>query len=151
MLTMSDNLAQVRAVLDPLLRTGDVWLLLDSLSENVAFRVTTLDGISGTEEGGGKAAIRRYFERLGDLVTFWEVTSASSGERVVVEVEESFTIQPAGLAGGTEFTLVFDLEDGVIIGLSIGEGGPEARRTSGRRGEWLGSWRSTRRTRLSEG
>src|SRR5262249_43138186 len=86
----------------------------------------TPDGISATEEGGGKAAIRRYFERLGDLVTFWQVTRASNGDRVAVEVEESFTIHPAGLAGRSEITLLFDLQDGLITGLSVGEGGPRA-------------------------
>jgi ketosteroid isomerase-like protein len=151
MLTMNDNLSQVRAALDPLLRAGDLWPLLESMADDVTFRVATADGISATEEGGGKAAIRRYFERLGDLVTFWQVTRASNGARVVVEVEESFTIQPAGLAGGSELTLVFDLQDGVITGLSIGEGGPEPRRTSGRQGEWLGSWRSARRSPLCGG
>jgi ketosteroid isomerase-like protein len=151
MLTMNDNLSQVRAALDPLLRAGDLWPLLESMADDVTFRVATADGISATEEGGGKAAIRRYFERLGDLVTFWQVTRASNGARVVLEVEESFTIQPAGLAGGSELTLVFDLQDGVITGLSIGEGGPEPRRTSGRQGEWLGSWRSARRSPLCGG
>jgi ketosteroid isomerase-like protein len=151
MLTMNDNLSQVRAALDPLLRAGDLWPLLESMAEDVTFRVATADGISATEEGGGKAAIRRYFERLGDLVTFWQVTRASNGARVVVEVEESFTIQPAGLEGGSELTLVFDLQEGVITALSIGEGGPEPRRTSGRQGEWLGSWRSARRSPLCGG
>src|SRR5262245_53632600 len=140
MLTMNDNLAQVRAVLDPLLREGDLSPLLDSMTEDVAFRVATPDGISATEEGRGKAAIRRYFERLGDLVTFWQVTRASNGDRVAVEVEESFTIHPAGLAGRSEITLLFDLQDGLITGLSVGEGGPEPRRTPRRQGEWLGSW-----------
>jgi ketosteroid isomerase-like protein len=151
MLTMNDNLSQVRAALDPLLRAGDLWPLLESMADHVTFRVATADGISATEEGGGKAAIRRYFERLGDLVTFWQVTRASNGARVVVEVEESFTIQPAGLEGGSELTLVFDLQEGVITALSIGEGGPEPRRTSGRQGEWLGSWRSARRSPLCGG
>ena len=151
MLTMNDNLAQVRAVLDPLLREGELSRLLESMSEDVAFRVATPDGISATEDGGGKAAIRRYFERMGDLVTFWQVTRASNGDRVVVEIEESFTIHPAGLAGHSEITLVFDLQDGLITGLSIGEGSPGPRGTPGRRGEWLGSWRSARRSRLCGG
>jgi hypothetical protein len=76
---------------------------------------------SGPDEATSKAAVLDYFEPLGDLITFWRARYSWRGARVVVLAEESFTIQPAGLAVRSELELIFDLRDGLITRLSIVE------------------------------
>src|SRR5262249_55577265 len=125
MLATTDNSALIRAVLESLVQRGNPRPLLEILADDVVFRMTVPDGIAATEQGGGKRAIRHYFRDLGALITFWRVGQVRGGARVVAEIEESFTIEPGGLAGHSELTLVFDLRDSLITGLSIGEAAAE--------------------------
>jgi ketosteroid isomerase-like protein len=119
MRVMTDNLALVKGIVDRMLLSGDLRPLLDGLAEDVALRVGPSDG--GEHQAAGKAAVLDYFEPLGDLITFWRVRYSWRGARVVVLAEESFTIQPAGLAARSELALIFDVRDGLITRLAIEE------------------------------
>jgi len=119
---MTDNLALVKGIVDRVLRSGDLGPLLDGLTDDVVFRVSTSD--DAEDEATGKAAVLEYLEPLGDLITFWSVRYSGRGARVVVHAEESFIIQPAGLAARSELALLFDLHNGLITRLSIVENPP---------------------------
>lgn len=119
MRVMTDNLALIKGIVDRMLMSGDLRPLLDGLDEAFVLSVATPDG--GPDEATGKAAVVDYFEPLGDLITFWRARYSWRGARVVVLAEESFTIQPAGLAVRSEVALIFDLHDGLITRLSIVE------------------------------
>jgi ketosteroid isomerase-like protein len=116
-----DNLALVKGILDRMLPSGDLRPLLDGLAEDVVFTVTTPDDGPGAYLGAGKAAVLDYFENLAYLFDFWRVTYSSSGARVLVRGEESFTLQPSGLEAHGEFALVFDLRGGLITRLLVVE------------------------------
>src|SRR4051812_25377980 len=96
MLAAVDNLTLVKGILDGILQTGDLEGLLDGLAQDVVLTVATPDGTE-THHDGGKAAVLDYFENLVEWFAFWRVTYASSGPRVLVRGEESFTLQPSGL------------------------------------------------------
>jgi ketosteroid isomerase-like protein len=121
MLAAVDNLALVKGILDRMLPSGDLRPLLDGLADDVAFTVATPDDGPGTYLAAGKAAVLDYFANLGDLVAFWRVTYSSSDARVLVRGEESFILQPSGLAAHSEFALLFDLRDGLITRLLVAE------------------------------
>ena len=138
MLVATDNLALVKGILERMLASGDIQPLLDGLAEDVRFTVATPHGSSDQYQGTGKAAVLDYFGALGDLVTFWRVQYSWGGGRVVVRVEESFTIEPGGLAAGSELALLFELGDGWITRLLVVEdppsgGGSEEWRREGAR------------------
>jgi ketosteroid isomerase-like protein len=119
-----DNLALVKGILDHMLSSGDLRPLLDGLADDVVFTVATPDDGPDTYQGAGKAAVLDYFVNLGDLIAFWRVTYSSSGARVLVRGEESFTLQPGGLEAHSEFALLFDLRDGLITRLLVVEDPP---------------------------
>ena len=119
MRVMTDNLALVKGIVDRMLMSGDLRPLLDGLAEDVVLQVGPSDG--GEHQAEGKAAVLDYFEPLGELITFWRVRYSWRGARVVVLAEESFTIQPAGLAARSELALIFDVRDGLITRLAIEE------------------------------
>jgi ketosteroid isomerase-like protein len=126
MLVVTDNLALVKGILDRMLASGDVQPLLDGLSEDVVFTVAAPHGSPEPYQGAGKAAVREYFAALGDLVTFWRVRYSWGDARVVVRVEETFTIEPGGLAGASELAVLFELHDGLITRLLVVEDPPVA-------------------------
>jgi ketosteroid isomerase-like protein len=115
----TDNLDLVKGILEPILSSGDIRPLLDRLADDVVIRAGAPEGGPDTYEGTGKSAVLDYFESLGELVTFWRVKYAWSGTQVVVHCEESFTVQPIGLAAHSEFALLFDVEDGLITRLLV--------------------------------
>jgi ketosteroid isomerase-like protein len=117
----ANNLALVKGILDRMLPSGDLRPLLDGLADDVVFTVATTDDGTGTYQGAGKAAVLDYFAHVGDLFAFWRVTYSSSGARVVVRGEESFTLQPSGLEAHGEFALLFDLREGLITRLLVVE------------------------------
>jgi ketosteroid isomerase-like protein len=116
-----DNLALVKGILDRMLPSGDLGPLLDGLADDIVFTVATSDDGPGTYLGAGKSVVLDYFENLVYLFAFWRVTYSSSGARVLVRGEESFTLQPSGLEAHGEFTLLFDLRDGLITRLLVVE------------------------------
>jgi len=123
---VSDNVAFIRRLLDPMLETGDVRLLLDHVPANVRFAVRAPGRVT-TLRSTGTADIARYFESLGDLLRFWQATYASSDAGVVAHIEESYVLQPAGCAVRSELALVFELSNGVITGLLVVEDAAAAR------------------------
>jgi len=122
MLSTIDNLALVKEMLDRVLTTGRVRPLLEGLAEDVAFTVTAPD--AKPREATGKAAVREYFQTVGDLVTFWRVKYSRNGERVAVLAEESFTIEPGGLEAESHVALLFELRNGLIVRLLVVESPP---------------------------
>ena len=124
MLVATDNLALVKGILDRMLASGDIQPLLDGLAEDVTFTVAPPHRSPDPYQGTGKAAVLDYFVALGDLVTFWRVRYSWGGARVVVRVEESFTIEPGGLAAHSELALLFELRDGLITRLLVVEDPP---------------------------
>jgi ketosteroid isomerase-like protein len=130
MLVATDNLALVKGILDRMLASGDIQPLLDGLADDVMFTVPTPQGSPDPYQGTGKAAVLDYFVTLGDLVTFWRVQYSWGGARVLVRVEESFTIEPGGLAAHSEVALVFELRDGLITRLLVVEDPPVSGGTS---------------------
>ncbi len=125
MQTAVDNMALVKGILDRMLPSGDIRPLLDGLADDVVFAVAAPSGGPDTHEGTGKAAVLDYFVTLGDLVTFWQVKYSWNDARVIVQVEESFTVQPGGLASHSECTLLFDVHDGLITRLLVVEESPD--------------------------
>ena len=113
------NLALVKGILDRMVRSRDFRPLLDALTDDVVFTLSTPDG--GYDVDHGKAPVSDYLEPLGELVTFWRVRYYWSGARVVVLAEERFTIQPGGLAAHSRFDLLFDFRDGRITRFGIVE------------------------------
>jgi ketosteroid isomerase-like protein len=126
MLVATDNLALVKGILDRLLASGDIQPLLDGLADDVMFTVAPPHGSPDPYQGTGKAAVLDYFVALGDLVTFWRVRYSWGGARVVVRVEESFTLEPGGLAAHSELALLIELRDGLITRLLVVEDPPVA-------------------------
>jgi ketosteroid isomerase-like protein len=126
MLEVTDNLALVRSILDRMLASGDIQPLMDGLSEDVVFTVAAPHGGHEPSQGAGKTAVLDYFAALGDLVTFWRVQYSWGDARVVVRVEESFTIEPGGLAAACELAVLFELRDGLITRLLVVEDPPAA-------------------------
>jgi ketosteroid isomerase-like protein len=122
----TDNLAVVRDILDRMLPAADLQPLLRHLADDVVFTVAGPDGGLSADDGDGKAAVAQYFGTLGDLVTFWHVKHAWSGGRVVVLIDERFTVHPIGLAAQSELALIFDVQDGMITRLLIVEDLPAA-------------------------
>jgi hypothetical protein len=118
----ADNLALVKGILEPLIQSADLRPLLDGLADDVDFRVAAAD--RHLDRSTGKAAVLDYFEPLGDLVTFWRASYSMSGDRVVVVADESFIIQPFGLAARSELSLVFDLRDRLVTRLLVVENTP---------------------------
>jgi ketosteroid isomerase-like protein len=116
-----DNLALVKGILDRMLPSGDLGPLLDGLADDIVFTVATSDDGPGTYLSAGKPVVLDYFENLVYLFAFWRVTYSSSGARVLVRGEESFTLQPSGLEAHGEFALLFDLRDGLITRLLVVE------------------------------
>ena len=125
MLVVTDNLALVRSILDRMLASGDIQPLMDGLSEDVVFTVAAPHGSLEPSQGAGKAAVLDYFAALGDLVTFWRVQYSWGDARVVVRIEESFTIEPGGLAAASELAVLFELRDGLITRLFVVEDPPD--------------------------
>jgi ketosteroid isomerase-like protein len=119
MLSTIDNLALVKEMLDRVLTTGEVRPLLEGLADDVAFTVTAPD--AKPRDATGKAAVREYFQTVGDLVTFWRVKYSRNGERVAVLAEESFTIEPGGLEAESHVALLFELRNGLIVRLLVVE------------------------------
>src|SRR4051812_27291380 len=116
----ADNLALVKGILDRILPSGDLRPLLDGLADEVVLTVATPDDGPDTYQAG-RAGVLDYFENLVCLFAFWRVTYSSSGPRVIVRGEESFTLQPSGLEAHGEFALLFDLHDGLITRLLVVE------------------------------
>jgi len=119
MLTGIDNMFLVKDILDRMVPSADLEPLLSALADDVDFTVVSHGG--RREARRGKSAVLHYFEDLGDLVTFWRASYSRSGPRIVVQVEERFTIQPAGLASDGAYTLHFDLRDGSITRFLVEE------------------------------
>jgi ketosteroid isomerase-like protein len=124
MQTGVDNMTVVKDILDRMLPSGDLRPLLDGLADDAVFAVAAPGGGPVMPESTGKAAARDYFATLGDLVTFWRVKVSGNDARVMVQVEESFTVQPGGLPAHSEYALLFDLRDGLITRLLVVEGSP---------------------------
>jgi ketosteroid isomerase-like protein len=121
-----DNLTIVQDILGPMLRSADLQPLRDHLADDATLTVAGPEGAAGpdTEQEQGKAAVLDYFASLGDLLMFWRVRYSWSGGRVVVHVEESFIIEPGGLAAQSELALVVGLRDGRITQLLVVEDPP---------------------------
>ena len=115
------NLALVNEILSRMLPSGDVRPLLNALADDVVFTVAASDTDPDVHRGTGKAAVLDYFLALGDLVAFWRVRGTWSGARVVVLLEESFTLQPGGLSARSDLALLFDVSDGTITRLCVVE------------------------------
>jgi ketosteroid isomerase-like protein len=121
-----DNITIVQDILGPMLRSADLQPLRDHLADDATLTVAGPEGAAGpdTEQEQGKAAVLDYFASLGDLLMFWRVRYSWSGGRVVVHVEESFIIEPGGLAAQSELALVVGLRDGRITQLLVVEDPP---------------------------
>jgi ketosteroid isomerase-like protein len=121
-----DNITIVQDILGPLLRSADLQPLRAHLADDVTLTVAGPEGAAGpdTDQERGKAAVLDYFASLGDLLKFWRVRYSWNGVRVVVHAEESFIIEPCGLAAQSELALVFGLRDGRITQLLVVEDPP---------------------------
>jgi ketosteroid isomerase-like protein len=121
-----DNLTIIQDILGPMLRSADLQPLSEHLADDVALTVAGPECATGpdTDQEQGKAAVLDYFASLGDLLKFWRVSYSWSGGRVVVHAEESFIIEPCGLAAQRELALVFGLRDGRITQLLVVEDPP---------------------------
>jgi ketosteroid isomerase-like protein len=120
MLSTIDNLALVKRMLDHTLATGSLQPLLDGLADDVVLAVTPPDDVD-PHEATGKDAVREYFQTAGDLMTFWRVQYSWNGDCVAVLAEESFTLEPGGLAAESQVALLFELRDGLIIRMLVAE------------------------------
>src|SRR6476646_8256467 len=118
--TMTDDMALVKDILDRVLASGDLEPLLDSLADDVVLAIATPDGPE-RHEGTGRTAVVDYFEALRELFAFWRVTYASRNRRVLVLIDERFTLEPSGLVAQSEFALLFDLRDGRVTRLLVVE------------------------------
>jgi ketosteroid isomerase-like protein len=122
------NLDAVRQAVDRLL-AQDPGALFALTADHVEFGVIGPD----TEFGGldrGRRHVEAYFDALGGIVTFWRVRCLAAGDQVLAVGRESFTTT-AGLEGGGEFVLVFELSDGLITRLLVVEDAGEALHTLG--------------------
>lgn len=117
----SNNAALIQAVLDEAFGTLNFQPLAARLADDVAFEVTSPDGVPTICEGRGKQAVLDYFTGLGDIVTFWRVRCFADGERVVAVGDESFTIPRYGITLGGEFALLLTVCSGLITRFLIVE------------------------------
>lgn len=114
MLATRDNLSLIRGVLDGMLESGDVGGLVHRLAEDVEFSAPT-------GGGRGKAVVADYFDAIGPVTGFWQVRYAWSGARVAAMVEERFTVLPCAIRADSQFTLLFDVQGGLITRLRVVE------------------------------
>jgi hypothetical protein len=115
-----DDVAIVRQAVDRVL-VGDLDPLLVLLSDEVTFRVT-LGGDTGLcREETGKEPVASYFSMLDGLVTFWQMDYTARGDQLIAWGRENFTVEPCGLEASSEFALVFELDHGLITGLTVVE------------------------------
>jgi ketosteroid isomerase-like protein len=117
-----DNTAIVERVVARIL-AQDLESGLDLFTDDVAFMVASPGRGSPCVYAVGREPVIHYFEALGGIVTFWQVSFFLEGERVLVLGRESYTMN-AGLEAASDFGLVFDLRDGRITGLLVIEGLP---------------------------
>ena len=131
-----DNMTTLRGAVDRVLG-GDLDPLLDLLREDVVFQVFGgCEPSDGNEslfclEDSGKEAVADYFRAFGGIAAFWQMDYSARGDQLIAWGSESFTLEPCGLEGGTEFALVFDLSDGQITRLLVAEDLPSFIRDGG--------------------
>jgi hypothetical protein len=131
-----DDMTELRGAVDRVL-VGDLGPLLGLLDENVLFQVYGGCVPGDEDEAGfcleesGKEAVAAYFTAFCGLVAFWQMDYSARGDQLIAWGSESFTVEPCGLEGGTEFALVFDLSDGKITRLLVAEDLPSFIRDGG--------------------
>jgi ketosteroid isomerase-like protein len=131
-----DVMTELRGAVDRVL-LGDLEPLLQLLDEDVVFQVYggcehSADNESRfCQEDAGRQAVAHYFTAFGGMVAFWQMDYSARGNQLVAWGSESFTVEPCGLEGGTQFALVFDLSDGKITRLLVAEDLPSFIRDGG--------------------
>jgi ketosteroid isomerase-like protein len=110
------NLDAVKHAVDRLL-AQDPEPLFALVDDDVEFGVIAPEADFGGLERG-RRHVADYFEALGAIVTFWRARCLAAGDQVLVVGRESFTTT-AGLEGGGEFVLVFEMSDRLITRLLV--------------------------------
>lgn len=114
------NLSLVRRALAGIL-VEDLRPLIQITAADAVLTVTTADPEADDIRGRGRDAVAQYFRSLGGIPSFWQVRLIDRGEQVMVLGQERFT-SPGGLEANSEFTLLFELAGGRIVGLRVLEG-----------------------------
>jgi ketosteroid isomerase-like protein len=118
-MTTQENIAFTRSVLE----TEDWPRLIDSLADDVVFKVTIPDGTPISGELRGKQAVVEHLVNLGDLLEFHQekpLQFFGDGDRVVVLGTESVEIKKNGVTvRGSEYADVIDFDDGLVTRFSI--------------------------------
>jgi ketosteroid isomerase-like protein len=118
-MTTQENIAFVRSVLE----TEDWPRLIDSLADDVVFKVTIPDGTPISSELRGKQAVVEHLLNVGNLLEFHQekpLEFFGNGDRVVVLGTESVEIKKNGVTvPGSEYADVLDFEDGLVTRFSI--------------------------------
>jgi len=120
---MNDMTAAVRRAVDQL-PEGALGPMLDLLAEDVEFEVAGGGDEPGPTKDVGKQAVLDYFTTIAGLVAFWQLDYSATGGQVIAWGKESFTVEHAGLEGGCEFALVFELARGTITRFLVIENVP---------------------------
>jgi SnoaL-like protein len=115
-----NDAARVRQAVERML-AGDVELMLALAAPDIRFQVANGGGTGLCREEIGRAGVSSYFSMLGEMVTFWQMDYTGGGEELIAWGNESFTVEPCGIDGGSDFALVFDLRDGLITRLLVVE------------------------------
>jgi hypothetical protein len=125
-----DEMTELRGAVDRVL-LGDLDPLLDLLDEDVVFQVAGGGESPFCLENSGKRAVADYFTTFGGIMAFWQMDYAARGKQLIAWGKESFTVERCGLEGASEFALMFDLTEGLIIRLLVVEDLPSFIRNGG--------------------
>lgn len=103
-------------------RPEDAQRLIDRLAPDVVFRVTVPAGTPISGVFRGKQAVVDFLARLGSIATFRQEKQQeyfADGNRVVVLGDDSFDIKKGGITGRSEYAMVLDFRDGLIVRWTI--------------------------------
>lgn len=103
-------IAAIRQAVDRIL-AGELDPMLELLAEDVTLQVAVGGNSELCLEEWGAEAVASYFRTLAPLVTFWQIDYTARGDQLIAWGRESFTVEPCGMEAGSEFALVFDLDE----------------------------------------
>ena len=113
-----DNVAVVRRAYENF-KGGDIPGILDSLTDEVDWRLPEIEGVSFSGGHRGRESVGGFFTQLGDsqeTVSFEPREFVSQGEMVVALGTYRWRVKKTGREYGGDWAHVFTVRDGKIAG-----------------------------------
>ncbi len=113
-----ENVAAVRRVYENF-KGGDINGLLDSLTEEVDWRLPEIEGVSFSGARRGRESVGGFFSQLAesqDSVSFEPREFVAQGDKVVALGTYRWRVRRTGREYGGDWAHVFNVRDGKIAG-----------------------------------